>query len=60
MEKLTSAHFPISKMNVRFITKDNKIHIGRYDFNYLMQRRWFDEFGNEYTSDLVDSWELLS
>lgn len=60
MKKLSKNHFPITKMNVKFITKDYKIHIGKYDFNSLMQRRWFDNEGNEYTSDLVDSWESLN
>ena len=47
-------------MKVKFITKDNFTHYGRYDFNSLMQRRWIDNDGNEYTSDLVDSWELIN
>ena len=60
MKKLTENNFPITKMKVKFITKDNFTHYGRYDFNSLMQRRWIDNDGNEYTSDLVDSWELIN
>lgn len=57
MQKLSNTHFPITKTSVRFKLSDGTILNGRYDFNNLMMRRWIDSDGNEYTSDLVDSWE---
>lgn len=52
--------FPVTGMrNLRFKTSDGVIHIGRYDFNDIGGRRWFDEKGREYTSDMVTEWEEM-
>lgn len=58
MQKLSFNNFPVAGMaNLIFRTKDGILHQGSYLFNDLMQRRWIDSDGNEYTSDMVDEWE---
>ena len=58
MKQLSMVFFPVVGMkNLKFITKDGKTHIGKYDFNESMARRWFDKNGNQYTSDNVIMWE---
>ena len=58
MKKLDNKCFPTVGMKcLRFKLKDGRILHGRYDFNSESARRWIDDDGNEYTSDLVDEWE---
>ncbi len=57
MKKLNSKHFPhVGSHNLVFKLKDGTILCGRYDFNSDMARRWIDDDGNEYTSDLIEEW----
>ena len=58
---LSEYEFPIDKTKVLFFTKDSdKAHTGRYDFNELMERRWIDKDGNEYTSDKILLWKKIN
>lgn len=60
MQKLNSNYFPIAPTSlVRFKTVHGDVHTGKYDFNDIGARRWFDENGCEYTSNLIDEWEDL-
>ena len=60
MKKLNETFFPHAGMkNLRFKTVDGCIHSGKYDFNETGARRWFDEYDNQYTSDLVNEWEVV-
>jgi len=59
-ELLTSKHFPCAGMkNLRFVLKDGTVLDGKYDFNSTMARRWIDNNGNEYTSNLVYKYKQM-
>ena len=57
--RLDDNNFPHAGMsNLVFETVDGQIHNGRYDFNQTGARRWIDNNGNEFTSDLVINWYI--
>lgn len=59
-KKLDEHCFPHAGMlNLAFKLKDGRILTGRYGFNDTYARRWIDEDGNEYSSNLVESWAQL-
>ena len=62
LKPLDATYFPIAgMMNIIFQLRNGQIKCGKYTFNNneLMQRRWIDTEGNEYTSDMILKWYNL-
>ena len=54
-QPISENHFPGVNPNLIRVwkLKDGTIRQGKYRFNSTCARRWIDDGGNEYTSDMV-------
>ena len=54
---LETFYYPVVGMkNLYFQTDDGVIRHGKYDFNYLMERRWIDDDNNIFSSNQILKW----
>ena len=55
---ISENHFPTVNLDLKRVwkLKDGTVCQGKYCFNSMCARRWIDDNGNEYTSNMISEY----